>query len=122
MFLSVCFYDGLLFQFALCKISEQCYYWLKKYHHLLLRRYAAQFEGQTIPSQRATLCLKRIFYNQLNELAEENQVSTFHVILGALYCYFVRTCHREDLNIGLFTLNRNSAAFKKMVGMVVKSI
>jgi hypothetical protein len=182
-------YDGFLFQFALCKAEANCYYWLKKYHHLitdgwaislivqrvaaaynalatgktieqtnytypdfiqndqaylsskkfvkakeywqkkyrevpeplLVRRYASQFKGQTIPSQRATLRLKRPFYNQLIDFAKENKVSTFHVILGALYCYFVRTCHREDLIIGLFTLNRNSAAFKKTVGMFTKA-
>ncbi|TGN99811.1 hypothetical protein PN36_33320, partial [Candidatus Thiomargarita nelsonii] len=174
-------YDGLLFQFPLCKVSDNCYYWLMKYHHLIVdgwgislivqrvaaaynalatepknyayqdfiqndqtylesekfvkakhywqekyrevpeplmvRRYAAQFQGKTIPSQRSILCLKRPLYNQLIEFAKENKVSTFHVILGALYCYFVRTCHREDLSIGLFTLNRNSAAFKKTIGM-----
>ncbi|MEN8217960.1 MAG: amino acid adenylation domain-containing protein [Pseudomonadota bacterium] len=178
-------YDKLLFQFALCKASERCYYWLKKYHHLivdgwgislivqrvaaaynalvtgqtgepknyaypdfiqndqayleskkfvkaqrywqekysevpkplLVRRYAAQFKGKTIPSQRSTLCLKRSFYNQLNEFAFKNKVSTFHVILGALYCYFVRTCRRDDFAIGLPMLNRNSAAFKQTAGV-----
>ncbi|RKZ60715.1 MAG: hypothetical protein DRR16_04190 [Candidatus Parabeggiatoa sp. nov. 3] len=181
-------YDELLFQFALCKLEANCYYWLKKYHHLIVdgwgislivqrvaaeynalatgqaggqyycyqdfiqndqayfestkfvkakrywqekyrevpeplmvRRYAAQFQGKTIPSQRATLRLKRPFYNQLIDFASKNKVSTFHVILGALYCYFVRTCHREDLSIGLFTLNRNSAAFKKTSGMFTKA-
>jgi hypothetical protein len=182
-------YDGFLFQFALCKAEANCYYWFKKYHHLIadgwaislivqrvaaaynflttgkmseqkyyaypdfiqndqaylesekfvkakrywqekyrevpeplmVRKSAAQFQDQTIPSQRATLRLKRPFYNQLIDFAKENKVSTFHVILGALYCYFVRTSHREDLIIGLFTLNRNSAAFKKTVGMFTKA-
>ncbi len=177
--------DRLLFQFALCKASEQRYFWFNKYHHLIvdgwtislivqrvagaytalatgqaiepqnysyqdfvqndvdyfasekfvkakrywqekynevpeplmMRRYAARFHDQIIPSQRSTLCLKRSFYNQLIDFAKKNKVSTFHAILGALYCYFVRTCHREELNIGLFTLNRNSAAFKKTSGM-----
>jgi hypothetical protein len=177
-------YDGFLFQFPLCKVSNNCYYWLMKYHHLivdgwgislivqrvaaeykalvtgqaggqyycypdfiqndqaylesekfakakrywqdkfcevpsplLVRRYASQFKAQTIPSQRATLRLKRPFYNQLIDFSKENKVSTFHVILGALYCYFVRTCHREDFAIGLPMLNRNSASFKQTVGM-----
>ena len=177
-------YDWVLFQFALCKVSDNCYYSFQKYHHLiidgwgislivqrvaatytalangqpvaqyhcyqdflrnaqayldskkfikskhywqekysevpkplLLRRFASQFEGKTIPSQRSTLCLKRDFYNQLNEFAVKNKVSTFHVILGALYCYFVRTCHREDFAVGLPTLNRNSAAFKQTAGL-----
>ena len=180
-------YDGLLFQFALCKISANCYYGFKKYHHLiadgwaislivqrvaaaynalstgktgehnnyaypdfiqndqaylesekfvkakhywqnkyrevpeplLVRNEVAHKPGKILPSQRSTLCLKRAFYNQVNDFAFENKVSTFHVILGALYCYFVRTCYREDLVIGLPTLNRSSAAFKQMVGMFV---
>ena len=179
-------YDGLLFHFALCKASERCYYWLMKYHHLivdgwafslivqrvataynalmtgrindeqtyysyrdfiqndtayldsekflkakrywqekyrevpeplLVRRHAAQ--GQTMKSQRSVLRLKRPFYNQLIEFAKENNLSTFHVILGALYCYFVRTCDQEDLVIGLPILNRGSAAFKQTVGLFV---
>jgi amino acid adenylation domain-containing protein len=178
-------YDGLLFQFALCVAKNNCYYWLMKYHHLivdgwaislivqrvaaaynalssgqsrthnyysyqdfiqndqaylesenfvkakhywqekyrevpeplLVRRYTAH--SKTIPSQRSTLRLQRAFYNQLIEFAVKNKVSTFHVILGALYCYFVRTCAREDLVIGLPTLNRNGAAFKQTVGLFV---
>jgi amino acid adenylation domain-containing protein len=180
-------YDGLLFQFALCKVSERCYYWLKKYHHLivdgwaislivqrvavaynalsigktseptnfayhdfiqkdqayleseefvkakhywqnkyrevpeplLVHRYASQILGKTAESQRSTLCLKRAFYTQLNEFAEEYQVSPFHVILGALYCYFLRTSDREDLSIGLLIWNRGSAAFQQTVGLFV---
>jgi hypothetical protein len=180
-------YDGLLFQFPLCKVSNNCYYWLMKYHHLIVdgwaislivqrvaaayntlatgqtgepqfytyqdfiqndqayldskafvkakhywqekyrevpeplfvRRYTAHKPGKTIPSQRSTLCLKRFFYNQLIDFAVKNKVSTFHVILGALYCYFVRTCHREDLVIGLPVLNRSTAAFKQTVGLFV---
>ncbi len=183
-------YDGLLFQFALCKTSANCYYWLKKYHHLiadgwsmslivqrvaaaynfltagktneqknyaypdfiqndqaylesekfvkakhywqekyrevpeplLVRHYASQFKGQTIPSQRATLRLKRPFYNQLIDFAKENRSSTFHIILGVLYCYFVRTCDRKDLPIGFPTLNRNTASFKQTVGLFTNVI
>jgi amino acid adenylation domain-containing protein len=177
-------YDGLLFQFALCKSADNCYYWLKKYHHLIIdgwgislivqrvaaaynalvtgqtrepqyysyqdfiqneqvyldsekfvqakrywqekyrevpeplfvRRYTAHKSGKTIPSQRSTLRLKRTLYNQLIDFALKNHVSTFHIILGVLYCYFARTCAREDLVIGLPTLNRNTAVFKQTVG------
>jgi amino acid adenylation domain-containing protein len=177
-------YDELLFQFALCKATVNCYYWFGKYHHLIIdgwgisliaqrvaaeynalatgqaggqyycypdfiqndqaylesekfvkaKRYwqekyrevpepllvphhAAQFQGQTIPSQRSTLRLKRSFYNQLVDFAKENNISTFHIILGALYCYFVRMCHREDFAIGLPLLNRSTAAFKQTAGL-----
>jgi len=177
-------YDRFLFQFALCKVSDNCYYWLKKYHHLivdgwaislivqrvaaaynasatgqagepkhyayqdfirngqaylesekfvkdrnywqekyrdlpqplLVPRHAARFDGQPTPAQRSTLCLKRSFYNRLDEFASRHKVSRFHVILGALYCYFVRTRHRDDFAIGLPILNHTSAAFKQTVG------
>jgi hypothetical protein len=103
------------------KFVKAKHYWQEKYSEapepLMIRRYAAQFPGQTVPSQRATLRLKRRLYNQLTDFAKEKSVSTFHVILGVLYCYFVRTCHREDFSIGLFTLNRNTATFKKTSGM-----
>ncbi len=177
-------YDGFLFHFALCKISDNCYYWLNKYHHLIVdgwatalivqrvaaaynalvtgqlgepkkyayqefirndqaylesgkfvrdrdywqkkysdvpqpllaRRYADRFDGKIVPSQRSTLRLKRSFYNRLNDFASRHQVSTFHVILGVLYCYFVRVGHRDDFAIGLPILNRNHAAFKQTAG------
>ncbi len=179
-------YDRLLFQFALLKISAECYYWLGKYHHLIMdgwsislnvqrvataynallvghttrdktrysyldfikndqayldskkflqhqrywqekyqsvpeplipRRYAAQFQAQTIPSRLSMLHLQRRRYDQLNTFAQDNKVSTFHVILGALYCYFVRTAARDDFVIGLPTLNRRTAAFKQTIGL-----
>jgi amino acid adenylation domain-containing protein len=179
-------YDRLLFQFALLKISADCYYWLGKYHHLIMdgwsislnvqrvataynalvvghshrdktrysyldflkndqayldskkflqhqrywlekyqsvpeplipRRYAAQFQNQTIPSRLSMLHLQRKRYDQLKAFAQENKVSTFHVILGALYCYFVRTAARDDFVIGLPTLNRRTAAFKQTLGL-----
>jgi len=178
-------YKSLLYQFALCKVSANCYYWFKKYHHLIVdgwavslivqrvaqayntlagqsgveqqryfyqdfiqndqaylnsnkftqqarywrekyqqlpkplvvRQHAAQFAGQTIPSQKSTLYLERTFYNLLIDFAKQNHASTFHVILGALYCYFVRTGDRDDFVVGLPTLNRSSAAFKQTVGL-----
>jgi len=182
-------YEGLLFQFALCKVSDNCYYWFKKYHHiivdgwaislivqrvavayntlngeqydaehrcysyrdfiqndqsyslsenfvkaqhywrekyrevpepLIVHKYAAP--DKTIPSQRSTLHLKRPFFNKLIEFAKENSSSTFRLILGALYCYFVRTYAREDLVIGLPTLNRSTPSFKQTVGLFTNVI
>ncbi len=180
-------YNRLLFQFALFKISDNCYYSFQKYHHLIVdgwaislivqrlaaaynalaisqsdheqkhdsyksfiqndqaylnsnkfiqhqrywqekypsvpeqqipRRYAARFTAdQTIPSQLSLFYIKRCLYNQLNAFAQQNKVSTFHIILGVLYCYFVRTSQRNDFVIGLPTLNRSTAAFKQTIGL-----
>ena len=177
--------DGPLCQFALSKISAQCYYWFCKYHHLIvdksavslivqrvaevynafltekpsakpnshsylvfvehdqaylnsatfiqheqywLEKYqsqpeplivprsAVQAKPQSITRQRATLCLKPDFYSQLTEFAHQNNTSLFQIILGALYCYFVRTGLREDLVIGLEVPNRNTVAFEQTIG------
>ncbi|RKZ91698.1 MAG: non-ribosomal peptide synthetase [Candidatus Parabeggiatoa sp. nov. 1] len=108
------------------RFTKAKHYWLEKYHEipepLMVRRYAAQFADKTIPSQRSILHIKRSFYNQLIEFAKENKASTFQIILGALYCYFLRTGNRDDLSIGLHTLNRNNAAFKQTVGMFMNLI
>jgi hypothetical protein len=179
-------YGKLLFQFALFKISDDCYYWFGKYHHLIVdgwaislnvqrvaaiynallansslvkstsysyldfvendiaylnskkfvaakhywlekyrqvpepllrHHYTSQFKDQIIPSQQSILHLNRRFYNQLIDFAKKNKVSTFHLILGVLYCYFVRTYDKEDLVVGLPVLNRSTAAFKQTVGL-----
>jgi len=103
------------------KYTQHERYWQEKFRQLpeplIVARSAAK--GKIIPSQRSTLQLKRPFYNQLVAFATENKASTFHVILGALYCYFVRTSNRDDFIIGLPTLNRKTAAFKQTVGLFV---
>jgi amino acid adenylation domain-containing protein len=101
-------------------------YWLSKYREipepLLVRRYGAQFADQNIPSQLSILLLKRPFYNQLVDFASKNKVSTFHVILGALYCYFSKATAQKDMVIGLPILNRRTAAFKQTVGLFTNVI
>jgi len=47
------FYDGLLFQFALCKISDNCYYWLKKYHHLIVDGWGISLIVQLVAAYNA---------------------------------------------------------------------
>nr|VFJ73104.1 MAG: HAD-superfamily phosphatase, subfamily IIIC/FkbH-like domain-containing protein/non-ribosomal peptide synthase domain TIGR01720/amino acid adenylation domain-containing protein [Candidatus Kentron sp. FW] len=178
-------YEKPLFRFGLCKVAEDCWYYLNKYHHIIVDgwgislivqrlanaytalangqaikanaysfrdvieddrdylnstrclkareywrdkyrelpepmltpRHAARFQGKTTPSRRATLRLARDFYDRLAGLAQAHGASTFHVILGAFYCYFTRTHRREDLAVGLLTLNRSNAARKQTVGL-----
>jgi amino acid adenylation domain-containing protein len=95
-------------------------YWQEKYRDLpeplIPHRYATQFKG-IVPSHRQTLTLKWTFYQQLIAFAKDHNVSTFHLILGVLYCYFTRTHDRQEFVIGLPVLNRNKAAFKQTVGL-----
>jgi len=104
------------------KLARHERYWLEKYQTLpaprrISRQYATSFKSHTIPSQRSILHLSRSCYNQLTDFATTNQVTTFHLFIGVLYCYFVRTCDRGDLVIGLPVLNRSTAAFKQTVGL-----
>jgi amino acid adenylation domain-containing protein len=98
-------------------------YWLEKYptlpEPLFSPRLGNQFVEQTPPSTRQVLSLSRSFYNQLIELAQNCQSTTFHLILGALYVYFTRTAQTEELVMGLPVLNRPSATFKDTVGLFV---
>jgi len=92
-------------------------YWLEKYQSkpepLIVPH---SIKEQPITSQRASLSIKPDFYHRLTEFTKANNTSLFQIILGALYCYFVRTGLREDLAIGLSTPNRNTAAFKQTIG------
>jgi amino acid adenylation domain-containing protein/non-ribosomal peptide synthase protein (TIGR01720 family) len=182
-------YNNYLFQFALLKTSDECYYWFNKYHHLIVdgwtraliarrvasaynailagpanddsRRYsyldfiqanqtylksekfiqhkrywlekyqhlpepliphrlATQVNGKMIPSQGSTaLSLARTKYQQIVQFAKQNHVSMFHVLIGVLYCYFMRVSGAENFVIGLPLLNRNNAAFKQTAGVFV---
>lgn len=95
-------------------------YWLEKYQSkpepLIMPRYAVQSQSQSITSQRTTLILQPSFCNQLTEFANKNNSSRLQIILGALYCNFVRTGLREDLAIGLEISNRNTVAFQQTIG------
>jgi len=106
------------------KFAKAKRYWLDKYREvpeqLIMRHYAAA--EQIIPSQLSILHLKRSFYNQLIEFAKDNKVSTFHVILGALYSYFSKTTGQQDIVIGLPILNRGTANFKQTVGLFTNII
>ncbi len=96
-------------------------YWLGKYQTLpealCSPRYLYRFDGKTPPSGCQTLPLERPIYNRLIDLAQNCNVSTFHVILGALYVYFIRTGQNEDFVVGLPVLNRSDATFKNTAGL-----
>ena len=82
---------------------------------------ANQFK-ETVPSQRQILSIKLDLYRRLTAFADKNQATTYHLILGALYCYFIRTSDIEELVIGLSVLNRKTAAFKRTVGLFTSII
>ena len=94
-------------------------YWQTKYRELPDPLIAPRMKvnGTPIPSRRQTLTLNWDFYSQLIAFAKDNKATTFHLMIGVLYCYFMRTGETEEFVIGLPVLNRNSAAFKRTVGL-----
>jgi amino acid adenylation domain-containing protein len=106
------------------KFIEAKRYWQEKYSEIPEPLFVPKkaTHTQTIKSQRSTLYLKREFFQKLVEFAQENNCSIFHLILGAVYCYFVRAYDREDLVIGLPILNRSTAPFKQTVGLFTSVI
>ena len=68
-------------------------------------------------SRQKKLIIKRRIYNQINELAIELKVSTFHIILGILYTYLARFYQNDEITIGIPVLNRGKSIFKKTVGL-----
>ncbi|NJO16203.1 MAG: non-ribosomal peptide synthase/polyketide synthase [Thioploca sp.] len=101
--------------------EKQRQYWLAKYlvmpKPLFNPRYRSQSSDKLIGSGGEVLYMPRSFYQQLNELAKQHQVTLFRVFLGALYVYFTRIAQRNDFAISFPTLNRPSAEFKQMAGL-----
>ncbi|WP_306352352.1 amino acid adenylation domain-containing protein [Flavobacterium sp. '19STA2R22 D10 B1'] len=93
-------------------------YWKEKFVNLPERfLYKINSSQTTNKSSRKELFIKRIVYNQLEQLARETKSSTFHIILGILYLYFGRKHQVNEFAIGLPVLNRSNSIFKKTVGL-----
>jgi|GEM_PF-1862264 len=92
-------------------------YWTERFPTLPEPLVERKAFGERIEHQRHVLTLERAFYNRINAFAADVGVSTFHVLLGALYVCFTRAGSRNDFAVGLPTLNRPSAAFKATAGL-----
>jgi amino acid adenylation domain-containing protein len=103
--------------------QRQQRYWLEKYQNLpeplLKARYQKTLVGSVPRSECCSLRLPRSFYDRLIAFAKASHCTTFHVILAALYVYFVRTGGGEELVVGMPVLNRSNAAHKATAGLFV---
>ncbi|HVB38913.1 MAG TPA: MupA/Atu3671 family FMN-dependent luciferase-like monooxygenase, partial [Vicinamibacterales bacterium] len=99
-------------------------YWADKFPQvppaLIPRRHEPEAGARTAPSGFSRLVLARDFYDRLEQLAGECRASLVHVLLAALYTCFTRTSGRDELVVGMLSLNRRTAAFKRTVGMFTK--
>ncbi len=105
--------------------SDDLTYWTEKYPSLpepLFRLRQTHSAGRVVPSERQVLWIERGFYQRMADFASLSNSTLFHLMLAALYIYFVRTARREELAIGLPILNRSGAAFKQTVGVFINMI
>ena len=103
--------------------KRQRQYWLEKYRDppdlLLKPRYRQAGHEPVARSVCRSLSLPRSLYDPLTALAKSSRSTVFHVILAALYVYFVRNDGRGELVIGLPVLNRAKAADRATAGLFV---
>ena len=70
----------------------------------------------------AALVVKRITrrdYNRLTNYAAQNGASPFNIFLGALSLYFARVCNRQEVVVGVPSLNRSGRRYRETPGMFV---
>ena len=105
------------------RFERQRRYWLEKYKTLPEPLLKARYPGAGVETVERSECrslkLSRRLYDQLVAFARSNGSTTLHVILAALYVYFVRTCGREELVTGIPVLNRGNAAQRATAGLFV---
>lgn len=83
------------------------------------RRYAA-VKPQTLPAARMALHrILRADYDALSQHATGQGTSPFNYFLAAIAVYFARTCNRQDIVVGVPSLNRGGRRYKETLGMFV---
>ncbi|MEN2401840.1 non-ribosomal peptide synthetase [Flavobacterium sp. MC2016-06] len=93
-------------------------YWKDRYKVLPENLFdKIQDSGRANKSSRKELIIKRATYNQLSQLADSYNCTTFHLILALMYTYFGRKHENNDFAIGLPVLNRSKSKYKKTVGL-----
>ncbi|GFM84914.1 hypothetical protein PSCICO_03130 [Pseudomonas cichorii] len=96
-------------------------YWLGKYQDvpepLFEPRHLARHAGAVAPGGHVSRRYPATLLERIAQVAEPRQCSRFHVLMAALYVYFMRTSRREELVIGLPVLNRSNANFRNTIGL-----
>jgi hypothetical protein len=79
--------------------------------------YATEDKSSISSSKKAVLEMDWEFYHQLESKAKEMNGSLMHIFLAVFCVYFHRTTQKQDIIIGIPSLNRGTAAFKQTMGM-----
>jgi hypothetical protein len=109
------------------KYSQHETSWLNTFDHvpepLLSHRYtytntyAVEDKSSISSSKKAVLEMDWEFYHRLESMAKEINGSLMHIFLAVFCVYFHRTTQKQDIIIGIPSLNRGTPAFKQTMGM-----
>ncbi len=86
---------------------------------LLQRRQAHARDGALPDAHLAVESLPRADYDRLERLAAGQGITPFNFFLAALALYFARVGEREQVLVGVPTLNRGGRRFRDTMGMFV---
>ncbi|MFK5984638.1 MAG: amino acid adenylation domain-containing protein [Pseudomonadota bacterium] len=59
----------------------------------------------------------KLYYSKIKSFASSHNSSAYHVFLLILGLYFSRNCQRDDILMGIPSLNRSGKRFKEVLGM-----
>lgn len=86
---------------------------------LISRRYPCPDNIFLPKSNLHRFIIKRAVYNDINQFSLSYKSTSYHTILIALAVYFSRIYQREDIVIGVPSLNRSGARYKDVFGMFI---
>ncbi|MCF5707191.1 amino acid adenylation domain-containing protein, partial [Pseudomonas syringae] len=99
-------------------------YWQEKYRQvpapLFEPRHRSRYSGGKAPGGQVLRRYPAALLERIDALALPLQASRFHVLMAALYVYFMRTEHAEELVLGMPVLNRSNAGFRSTLGLFVQ--
>ncbi len=137
-------YNALLYKQAIAKKSSQCYfdyitqeqkylssnayqcdsqYWEKRLPSLPLPLIASRYPKSAetlLPNAHIyRLKISRDEYNEIDAFSANNESTVYHAFLTSLAIYCSRIFQREEIIIGVPSLNRSGVRFKDVFGMFV---
>ena len=86
---------------------------------LITPRYPNSEPNSLAHSNVHRLTIPRSFYNKINLYSIKHKSTCYHSFLTALAIYFSRIYQRNDIIIGIPSLNRNGAKYKDVIGMFI---
>ena len=86
---------------------------------LIERRYASARQHELPAAHMGVQRIPRAGYNRLRQVAAERGSSAFNFFLAALILYFGRVSNRQEVVVGVPSLNRGGRRFTDTLGMFV---